>query len=194
MREARWPSSAETRPFGLLDMMILVVVSAPSMVVLRERYEHYRGPTTPQVYRTVDAFYAGANTLLMAATLALAVMVLTRARSVPMLAQPGPAACLAAAAAIVVTLARMSIKAYAMFSGTGNPFQFRYIYPHIVSGWSVRVGFAVLGAWVAVLLTRRWRPRHSWLDRAGRALGWAWIAIDLLHLLLPWVEAYLPAI
>jgi hypothetical protein len=194
MRVVSCPGPAETRPFGLLDLMILVVACAPAIVVLRDRYESFRGLATPDTYRTVEAFHAAANILLMAATMSLAVMVLARARSATLLTRPGPAACLAAAAAVVVMVTRLSLKTYAMLSGPNyGPFLIRYIYPQ-VGGRGARVGFAVLGAWAALLMTRGWRPQPSWLDRAGRALGLAWIAMALLHLILPWIQAYLPAI
>ena len=38
--------------------------------------------------------------------------------------------------------------------------------------WALLVGFG----WMALILTRRWRPEPSWVDRSGRALGWGWIA------------------
>jgi len=39
------------------------------------------------------------------------------------------------------------------------------------------IGVAVASSWVLLLVSRQWRPERSWVDRAGRALGWFWIAI-----------------
>ena len=39
------------------------------------------------------------------------------------------------------------------------------------------IGVAVAASWVLLLLSRQWRPERSWIDRAGRGLGWFWIAI-----------------
>jgi hypothetical protein len=36
-------------------------------------------------------------------------------------------------------------------------------------------GLAVAAAWMALLLTGRWRAEPSWIDRAGRILGVLWI-------------------
>lgn len=36
---------------------------------------------------------------------------------------------------------------------------------------------AVPGAWLALVLARRWRPRADWVDRFGRGLGWFWVAL-----------------
>jgi len=41
-------------------------------------------------------------------------------------------------------------------------------------------GFAVLGAWLGLLLGGRWRPESTWVDRAGRVLGMYWIGSILL--------------
>jgi hypothetical protein len=38
------------------------------------------------------------------------------------------------------------------------------------------VVFSVVGAWLTLVLTGRWRPERNWIDRAGRFLGFAWIA------------------
>lgn len=36
-------------------------------------------------------------------------------------------------------------------------------------------GFAVIVAWTMLAVQRRWRNEPSWIDRAGRVLGVAWI-------------------
>lgn len=185
------------RPFGLLDLMILVLACGPVFLLLRERYEFYRTPSSPAVYRTVGAILAVVKAILMGWTLAFTAFVLRRPRAGLriVLRRPGPAACVAACAAMIVMATRMSVKSYVMFGmrGMGSSFEARHVYPWLVSDY-VRIGFAILGAWVALLMTRGWRPEPSWLDRAGRALGWGWLSLALFHLLLPWIEPLLPAI
>jgi hypothetical protein len=39
------------------------------------------------------------------------------------------------------------------------------------------IGVAVESSWVLLLVSGRWRPERSWIDRAGQVLGWFWIAI-----------------
>ena len=39
------------------------------------------------------------------------------------------------------------------------------------------VGFAVGGAWLALVLFGRWRPEKTWLDRLCRAMGWLWLSL-----------------
>ena len=36
-------------------------------------------------------------------------------------------------------------------------------------------GIAVLVSWITLLAGRQWRPRPTWADRLGRALGFCWI-------------------
>ncbi|QDV37990.1 hypothetical protein [Tautonia plasticadhaerens] len=45
-------------------------------------------------------------------------------------------------------------------------------------------GLAVAIGWGLLALCRRWRPSPSWRDRAGRLLGWAWIASWLSSVVL----------
>jgi hypothetical protein len=38
---------------------------------------------------------------------------------------------------------------------------------------------AVMAAWAALILGRRWRAEPTWIDRAGRCCGFYWIALAL---------------
>jgi hypothetical protein len=38
------------------------------------------------------------------------------------------------------------------------------------------IGVAVASSWILLLASGRWRAEASWIDRAGRVLGWFWIA------------------
>ena len=193
------PKSTLVRRFGMLDAMIVVFALAPALMMLRYYYEHlFLDPDSPNVYNTIDALVSVCNAFLMALTLALTVIALRKPR--PKLGiglrRPGVAACLAASAATVVMTARMTIKTYSQFSNIvirGNSFRLYYLYP-VVAGDQARIGFAVIGAWVMLLLTRAWRAEPTWLDRAGRVLGCLWIAMLILHIGLPWIVSYLPAL
>jgi hypothetical protein len=197
MNDANYARRTATRPFGLLDLMIIVGAFGPVFLVLRDRYDFYRVPSTPAVYRTVGAILAVTNSILMGLTLALTVSALRRYRAGLRVAlrRPGLAACAASFAAMIVMLTRMSLKVYTMhaFGRKGESFGLRNVYPWLISDY-VRIGFAVLGAWLALLMTWGWRPEHSWIDRAGRVLGWGWLSLSLLHVFLPWIEPFLPAI
>jgi hypothetical protein len=41
-------------------------------------------------------------------------------------------------------------------------------------------GMAVASTWLALRLGGWWHPAPTWIDRAGRVLGWYWIAICLV--------------
>jgi hypothetical protein len=46
-------------------------------------------------------------------------------------------------------------------------------------------GLAVGGAYLALWATGLGRRERSWLDRSGRAIGWAWILVALGFFGLP---------
>src|SRR5262249_5094811 len=39
------------------------------------------------------------------------------------------------------------------------------------------IGVSVGSSWVLLPVSGRWRPEPTWIARAGRVLGWFWIAI-----------------
>jgi hypothetical protein len=51
--------------------------------------------------------------------------------------------------------------------------------------WS---SFAVIGAWLALALGRRFRPERSWVDRAGRVLGAYWVFLALTGIAIEWLQ------
>ncbi len=51
----------------------------------------------------------------------------------------------------------------------------------IFVGYAQQVSFAVVGAWLALALSGRWRTETSWIDRLGRLLGWLWVGVTVLN-------------
>jgi hypothetical protein len=49
-------------------------------------------------------------------------------------------------------------------------------------------GFSVAVAWLTLTLGGRWRPEPSWIDRMGRVLGFYFIAIIPLAILIPYLR------
>jgi hypothetical protein len=188
-RRHRVPS----RRLGLLDAMIVILALAPAFVILRSRCELLGQQGSPNYLHTTGAFIAVCHAFLMALTAALTVIGLSgrgprlRAR----LRRPGMAACIAATAAIVVMTSRMSIKTYSMMSHLDS-FRVEDLCYQITDE-QVRPGFAVVGAWFMLLVSAAWRPEASWLDRAGRLLGWLWIGMLIFHIALPWIGPFFPA-
>lgn len=39
---------------------------------------------------------------------------------------------------------------------------------------------SVAAIWIALVLSGRWRPEKSWIDRTGRLLGWYWIMYPIV--------------
>jgi hypothetical protein len=48
----------------------------------------------------------------------------------------------------------------------------------------IAVGGAVAVGWIALALSRRWKPEAGWVDRIGRALGCAAIGAAVLSLMV----------
>ncbi len=196
MGELNRAKRALTRRFGLLDAMIAVFALAPAFVVFRHQYDILDQHASLSAFNTQALLVAVGNSLLMSLTLALTLIGLRSPRP-PLrigLRRPGMAACVAATAAIAVLTTRATIKAYAFFVSplvAGESFDFRYLF-HSIPGDQMRIGFAVIGAWVMLLLTRAWRSEATWLDRSGRVLGWFWIGMLIFYVMFPWIEPFLP--
>lgn len=56
---------------------------------------------------------------------------------------------------------------------------------------SMTVGIAVAAVWGSMALAHRWRPERGWIDRAGRAVGWFWIAVIPVRLYFNVLYPYL---
>ncbi len=95
--------------------------------------------------------------------------------------RPGTIACFAIMLGVVAAglsvFVELAFSAFVYRTLTGG----RDIYSAIVAIFTQRVWIAapiVAGAWLALILTARWRPAPDWVDRAGRVLG---ICMVLAH-------------
>jgi hypothetical protein len=89
--------------------------------------------------------------------------------------QPGAVACAAGTAAV---LAGVVIVVARHLFADGNPLWLEaYDWPPV----EARVPAAVIAAWIALAVSRRWRSEPSWIDRAGRVLGAYWVCLRLLR-------------
>jgi hypothetical protein len=88
--------------------------------------------------------------------------------------RPGAMACFVAAS--VVAMAAVPVLATWMLTSPTNDFRRRVWWGCVLIGTS-QAGVAVLWCWLTMALSGRWRPEPSWIDRAGRLLGAAWIAM-----------------
>jgi hypothetical protein len=86
--------------------------------------------------------------------------------------QPGLIACVV----VTVALALDSVRVASIWSrGSGILWV-----PTVLVDYAQHVGFALMGGWIALLLSGRWRSEPGWVDRLGRLLGINWIAVAVL--------------
>jgi hypothetical protein len=179
--------SQPIRRFSIADAMILIVATSIGIVLVRAILPNilagimsivadFAHPPKQGASATVDAWLVAllaASPLLAAWTVALLLLHLRRPRPHLncMLRQPGAVAC------VIATL--------------GMAFCATWVIPMWVRGDSALlvalrfvyhgdVGVAVLGGWAVLVLSGRWRPEPSWLDRAGRIIAVTWIAVVVL--------------
>ncbi len=91
--------------------------------------------------------------------------------------QPGMAAC----SAVIIVIA-IDVIAWASYEGTLGP---GLAATTVLRFWRVHSGHpgpVVAMTWLGLVLSRRWQPEPSWLDRLGRVIGVLW----LLTLLCDW--------
>ena len=110
-------------------------------------------------YAAAGEAYVLAFPFLIAWAISLLILRLRRPRPEPGLLwrQPGWCGCVAAVAGVAAGLAEEAV--------------IEWPAPTVV------VPAAVVIAWLVLLLTRKWSAEASWIDRAGRCLGLAWIAM-----------------
>ncbi len=94
--------------------------------------------------------------------------------------------------AAVAALSVLTIEATLLVGSAGIDGRFNWASPERVSDFVANgivlllhhAGWAVAVSWLTLILIGRWRPEASWVDRAGRALGCAWILVGPLASLL----------
>lgn len=182
------PGAVALRPFRILDMLVLILALGPGLTVARlvgpgmaAQWQRITSLALPGW--TLSRYSLNALALLSVAMIAafvvavcllfetVALLLLRLAKPCPPLAalprQPGVAACLAALAGIYVFLAAGP----ALSS------------PSTLLLWKL-AGLApatcVVAAWSFLAMTGRMQAEPSWIDRAGRVLGVAWIAVSVV--------------
>ena len=191
------------RRFLLSDAIVLVAATAVGLFVFRPYYGVTSLDRTPP---EPTAPFAGwiacvwnwlvlASPIVMAWTLAILGVRLRRPRPRMrrLLRQPGFVAGLMAAAVLTLRLcgfASMCVRLVGQptlwiwsVRRTGGGGAFRGLPPgnlyfeadHFLATMAL-VGVSVAGSWLFLLASGVWKPERGWIDRAGRVLGWFWIA------------------
>ncbi len=195
-----------TRTFRLSDAIVLVAATAAALALFRPYHAamdplrwtppgHSASPITGWI-EGLWGCLVRASPFAMAWTLAILVLRFLRPRPrwVRLVRQPGFVACLMAALALVwrlIGFATMCVRVAGdpglaawlprHFEGRGcfmggNPGWLLFDTDHFLNTMAM-IGAAVASGWILLLVSGQRRPERSWIDRAGRALGWFWIAI-----------------
>jgi hypothetical protein len=194
------------RRFLLSDAIVLVAATAIGLFVFLPYYPvtwldwNPPFPPAPKFYGWVGRVWNRlvlASPIVMAWTLAILGLRLRRPRPRlrRLLRQPGFVAGLVAAMVLVVRLfgfatmcARvvgrpaLSILTVRRTGGGGAlrglPFGNLFLFFEVdhFLGTMALVGTSVAASWIFLLASGKWRPERGWIDRAGRVLGWFWIA------------------
>jgi hypothetical protein len=186
------------RPIDRLDVAILTITVIAGAVAVafndREavRFFHERPSgtgLTPWAQTVMVSFRRAESdfkALLAVATLGVGIAVLSHPHRLRTRSWPGPGV----SAMAVGTLAEIFMIAWhAHMISQGRYWLDRNLSYLIVFGTVARVQFrttgAILGTWVVLTLSRRWRPRSDLLDNLGGFLGCCWIALMVLEHLAP---------
>jgi len=194
------------RPFGLADAMLLVVAAATGLWLNRVEL-HWLGVeffwnTDP--YNKTQLILSLVLPYVAVGTAALLGMRLRQPHPPlrRLARQPGAVACMVASAVLLVTvgwvattMATGHIVEFSQFitpvpfkgGGHGRGGTFYYPGGRMLVVYGDRVGFAVAGAWLSLLLSGHWRPERTWIDRLGRAMGWLWLGLTAVL----WVRGFL---
>lgn len=159
----------------LRDALILIAATAASFVWLRyellelQDYDPSLALTKRLSFVVLDAQHV-VPACLGWWTLAVFVLGLLppRRRFRRLARSPGWMASSAASLAIVLGFV------WLLVVGKIQPFAIRE--GNVFVGFQNEISFAVIGAWLAMATSGRWRAEKGWIDRAGRALGLAWMA------------------
>jgi hypothetical protein len=184
--------SQTIRKFTIVDAMLLIMATAIGIALVRAILPNISAmimsiladlvhPPKQGQSATSDAWIVAllaGSPLLAAWTVALLLARLGRPRPHlrRVLRQPGAVACAVATLAMAVD-ATWIIPMWVSFS---SPLKIAFDFVYHAD-----VGSAVLGGWAVLVLSSRWRPEPSWIDRAGRITGAIWIGAVVLSWFLP---------
>jgi hypothetical protein len=182
----------------VLDAILLVAATAIGLALVRMTYSHpiLRWKLEPfetddlaarTLLERIGVWVIIMSPLLVAWTVVLPILRWIPPRPAPrrLLRQPGMVACgggvLIMVAGSVINILMFFYYGFAMFWDVGL-FEWQGLDERHVSSAQIltltdlrHVGLFVAVAWSALALTGRWRPAPDWVDRLGRAIGFAWI-------------------
>ncbi len=178
---------------SIADILIVIAEAAVGMLILRGYLPGHasqlrflsRGSGDPtRLWHLYEWAYGPASCLVVPLMAAVIVMRLRRPRPRRgrLVDQPGFVACLAVMASLIPGLIWIATVYHRPGFQRAGGFQQAWV---VTIRWA---NTAVLGSWLALAFSRRWRPERSWIDRAGRALGLYWILLPFVMLAIRWIE------
>ncbi len=165
------------RSFGLLDAMILVAAVAGFFAASRGILLWPNDPNDFPFWQQLGRRW-GLLLLFLSVAMVLIRLAPPRPRCRRLWSQPGFTACVAALFGFAVNSSFTALRLHASLIGPEA-----YTMTRFCEGWPY-AGPAVLGAWLALVLTRRWRAERGAIDRLGRLIGLLWL-IELVFSELP---------
>jgi hypothetical protein len=174
--KVKGPPMPPTRKMNLVDLMIVVAAMAAGLGLARTALPNddprRPGLVSPIRYRVAYVIqYVHDLTLPCVAMLSIAAVVLRLRRPRPglveMVGQPG---CLACGAGV---FGMGCVGLMALTRPFGPMF-------NLFFSLSLFNGSTVGVAWFGWWINRRWKAEPGWIDRLGRVLGVAWIALPFL--------------
>jgi hypothetical protein len=181
------------RRLSIADIMILILASAASTLILQSYLPGHarqlgyfrRNATDPLGLWILWSWLHGPGSCLVVPLMAALILMRLRQprpRWSRLISQPGFVACLAVMASILPGIAWIATIHHR--PGFQRPGGFEQV-------WSIATHWAdttVLGSWMALALSRRWRPEPSWIDRSGRVLGLYWVLLLFLVYAIQWLQ------
>lgn len=183
--------STPRRRFTLFDMMLLIAataIGARSLQIIWSflNVSHFASPLDKRpflgVLVRVPHALGAAVPLVSAWTFAMPALWMRGPRQPfhRLVLQPGLAACIAAASALVLSAIFRIAEVAAIAVSQGQPISFgdMGIWAFLCLAFIEQpsgVGITVAAVWSWLILGRRWRPQPTWIDRMGRVLGVYWL-------------------
>jgi hypothetical protein len=179
-----------TRRFTIADVMILVSAAAVSSLILRfympgfERQLGFVGRFGSDFWnlQLAYAWIQGPGSCVVVPLMASLIAIrLLPPRPRHLRIQPGFVACVAVLVSLVPGILWYATIQYRPGFRRADAFEQTW---GCVIFWT---SCAVIGAWLALALGRRFRPEPSWVDRTGRVLGAYWVFVVLAGFAIAWV-------
>lgn len=165
------------RGFGVLDAMIVIAAIAAFLGVSHGISLWPKDPHDFQFWQQLGRRWGLLLLVLSAASVVIRLR-RPRPRYRRLWMQPGFTACALALFGFAVSASSTALRFHAsLFSSE------YYTRAAFFEGWPY-AGPAVLGAWLTLILTRRWRSERSTIDRLGRLVGLCWL-VELFFSELP---------